>query len=1011
MLTSGSTRRGIAAVALVLAMVAARPAPAQFRDEMPRAAYYAAVSEFYDGQYRDAERAFRRLSRAGVQSVQARWIDSICYHAMLGEVLYHQGRNAEALGQFDQACLLLLSYPEFLTQVQFEPLRPNNNPGRRQPVWGASERRFVLGDFSPTMQVLVGDFGAAQRAVQQGGTFLQPQIWRVNVAEIIRTSALAIRRRNEILGPLGKYDRISKELSTSLSRRGLVPPNHWAQAWVELLEGLAQAGVGSDGEARTHFDRAIIVGGQLDHPLTGVALLAQGRLAMAAGDHRGAAQLLAEASFSGFYYDDLDVVTESLRLGWINHLASGAGGAYRPLEAAAAWAEANRLEHVAITLRLAQAENLARVGRAPQAAAVVEEVDRRIGRMRGGRPEIELMYVKALVDFAQGQAGSAALERALAGQATASLRNFQIARAGELFDAREVAPRVAVDLYALLLGDPLPSDWATRLLDTLAVLKTTHDDAFDRWFLAALERKDLPLALEISERSKRARFQSTLPLGGRLLALRQILEAPASELRNAAALERQQLLANSPDYRALSAAAAQLYQQLRSGPIVARDGVDQRALNDQLAAWQQNAAAREQLLLSMALSPLATSLEFPPLRTTAELQRALAPGEALVVFHVAGRDLFGFVVAQNALHAWQVGDQRRLERSLGELLRSLGNFGRKREMATDELADKDWRSAAAELYEAIFTDSRLDLAKTTELVIVPDGWLWHVPFEALLAPDADPAAVLADRVPLHYGPTAALAVGDTRPFRRPQHTGIVATALKNNSDDSGGSAALESLKDAVAGPVELHPPLAQPGYLLAPLVDELIVLDDVELDRNDPYNWSPLARGRGRTADSITAWMALPYEGPERIVLTGFPTAAESGLKGARRGGGGSTAAGRELFHAICGLMASGSRTLLVTRWRTGGQMNLQLVRELVQELPHASAADAWQRSVLLARETPLDPAAEPRLGKLDTAAEPPRADHPFFWAGYLLVDTGTRAAEAASNEAEPLAGGAKTSN
>jgi hypothetical protein len=983
----------VTAIAIVLAMAATRSVPAQFRDEIPRAAYYTAVAEFYDGQYRDAERAFRRLTRAGVQSAQARWIDSVCYHAMLGEVLYHQGRNAESLGQFDQACLLLLSYPEFLTQVQFDQLRPDNNQGRRQPTWGASERRFVLGDFSRSMQVLVGDFGAAQRAAQQGGTFLQPQIWRVNVAEIVRTSALAIRRRNEILGPLGKHDRISKELSTALSRRGLVPLNHWSQAWVELLDGLAQAGVGSEGEARTHLDRAIIVGGQFDHPLTGSALLAQGRLAMAAGDHRTAGRLLAEASFSGFYFDDLDVVTESLRLGWINHLASGAGGAYPPLEAAAAWAEANRLEHIAITLRLAQAENLVRLGRSPQATAIVEEADRRIGRMRGGRPEIDLLYVQALVNLARGRTepGSAALERAMAGQANASLRNFQIARAGELYDARELSPRVAVDLYATLLGDPPPGDWAVRLLDTLAVLKTPHHDAFDRWFLAALERKDVPLALEIAERSKRARFLATLPLGGRLLALRALVEAPASELPTAAALERQQLLANSPDYRELSAAAAQLYQQLRNGPIVARDGVDGKVLNDQLAAWQRNADAREQLLLSMALSPLPTTLLFPPLRTTAELQQALAPGEALVIFHIAGQNLFGFVVTQNAQHAWQVSDQRRLERTLGDVLRSLGNFNRNREMASDELADKDWRTVAAELYELIFAGARLDVAATTKLVIVPDGWLWYVPFEALVVPGVDPPTVLADRVPMHYGPTAALAVGDARPFRRPRHTGIVATALRNDSDNAAGAAALQALEDAVIGPVRLAPPLALPGYLLCPLVDELIVLDDIEMDRDDPYNWSPLPRGRGRAADSLAAWMGLPYEGPERVVLTGFPTAAESGLKATRRGAGGATAAGGEVFHAVCGLMASGARTLLVTRWRTGGQMNLQLVRELVQELPHASAADAWQRSVLLARETPLDPAAEPRLGKLDAGVEPPRADHPFFWAGYLLIDTGTR--------------------
>jgi hypothetical protein len=153
--------------------------------------------------------------------------------------------------------------------------------------------------------------------------------------------------------------------------------------------------------------------------------------------------------------------------------------------------------------------------------------------------------------------------------------------------------------------------------------------------------------------------------------------------------------------------------------------------------------------------------------------------------------------------------------------------------------------------------------------------------------------------------------------------------------------------------------------------------------------------------------MGLPYEGPERIVLAGFPTAAESGLKGSRRGDAAAAAPGSEVFQAVCGLMASGARTVLVTRWRTGGQMNLQLVREFVQELPHGSAAAAWQRSIVLARETPLDATQEPRLKKLDESAEPPDANHPFFWAGYLLVDSGSRPEADAENGAAQPAGDA----
>ena len=64
-----------------------------------------------------------RETQRGVHTPQSRWIDSICYYAMLGEVLYQEGRNADALAQFDQACQVLLAYPNWLLQVRFQQRR------------------------------------------------------------------------------------------------------------------------------------------------------------------------------------------------------------------------------------------------------------------------------------------------------------------------------------------------------------------------------------------------------------------------------------------------------------------------------------------------------------------------------------------------------------------------------------------------------------------------------------------------------------------------------------------------------------------------------------------------------------------------------------------------------------------------------------------------------------------------------------------------------------------------
>ena len=64
-------------------------------------------------------------------------------------------------------------------------------------------------------------------------------------------------------------------------------------------------------------------------------------------------------------------------------------------------------------------------------------------------------------------------------------------------------------------------------------------------------------------------------------------------------------------------------------------------------------------------------------------------------------------------------------------------------------------------------------------------------------------------------------------------------------------------------------------------------------------------------------------------------------------------------------------------------------MREFAQELPHTSAADAWQRAVQLVGENVLESDAEPRVQKGKDKGEPPKSEHPFFWAAYLLVDSG----------------------
>jgi len=85
--------------------------------------------------------------------------------------------------------------------------------------------------------------------------------------------------------------------------------------------------------------------------------------------------------------------------------------------------------------------------------------------------------------------------------------------------------------------------------------------------------------------------------------------------------------------------------------------------------------------------------------------------------------------------------------------------------------------------------------------------------------------------------------------------------------------------------------------------------------------------------------------------------------------------------------------------WRSGGQTSLDLVREFAQELPHTSAADAWQRAVLVVAGSRLSLEAEPRSVRPPAGGDQ-RLEH-FFLAGGHFDGVAVAAGEALEHAAD----------
>jgi hypothetical protein len=229
----------------------------------------------------------------------------------------------------------------------------------------------------------------------------------------------------------------------------------------------------------------------------------------------------------------------------------------------------------------------------------------------------------------------------------------------------------------------------------------------------------------------------------------------------------------------------------------------------------------------------------------------------------------------------------------------------------------------------------------------------------------------------------SLAAPDSRQRKPLADLGVVLGKLHVHDDPVGIQAEFDRLHKALPHAVAINAPLPAASPLYASLFDGLVVFDDLASGEKGFYDWSPIPLDKARGAGTLSQWFALPWKSPTEIILPGFHTPAENALKQASTG-----AMGSEMFLSVCGLMSTGARTVLISRWRTGGQTSYELVRQFVQELPYATADDAWQRSVQTQMDTPLDLNREPRV-KRSTGSDQPTAKFPFFWAGYMLVDTG----------------------
>jgi len=427
---------------------------------------------------------------------------------------------------------------------------------------------------------------------------------------------------------------------------------------------------------------------------------------------------------------------------------------------------------------------------------------------------------------------------------------------------------------------------------------------------------------------------------------------------------------------------------------------------DAAPARQQIEAARRQLtawrVRLYAVHPelrLASgAAEIPTVTALAPLVRD--PATALLAYASVGTRTWLFVITRSgaaALPALTVHrlaiDQETLTARVHRLRTALAQ--RSLEFAAD----------ARELAADLLQPAAAELAGKTRLVILPDGVLWDVPFQAL---QLTPGHFLIEQAIVEYAPSLTfLTDADRRSSQsasqsrsQPRRPRGDLLALGNPAFDrtsgAGGSALppLPGTEREARTIAALYDP-RRTRLLVGTAATESRVKREADhyrvlhlathglLDDADPM-YSALMLARPQTHDAGAGASGSPVTDDGRLEareLMDLRLDADLVVLSSCETARGRIGAGEGLLGLSWALLVAGARDVVVSQWQVDATSTSQMMVDLHRELARAARA---------ARAAPASPDVGAALQHaVRRLMHTPRYRHPFYWAAFRTVGVG----------------------
>ena len=952
---------------------------------LPSFNYFQGFGDFYRADYRSALRSFTSSARTAYRRGDQRFLDSACAWTMMGECHFHLGNYAEALALYDRSLALYLQYTKLKWQDRLQLPRlvqeDNVKVNRARITWYRPQRKVRVARLPDEFATLFGRLDAL-RAFEEGGVYDPAELRQVDVTEIMRCAALAMHRRRIIRGPICKYDPFTTELVNGL--RGTVTNTSTVVgAYNGILKGIAAASLEDWSKATDRLKRSVLFEGKYDHPLGPVAYLTMADIASASGGDDVAQDLALEASYLAAIFGQFDVIEESLSTATKIHLKSDRS-VFVPLQNAIGWAN-NRLNWLNAMLQVRLAECLVESGDGAGASRVLGQAAKLVKRESIPKTVIATRYeyVSAAAAFLNGDidAGRSLLNAAMNQDGNGSLSRFRIELINTLSAKGSIGERQSDQLFEVLLNDPSAEEWLLDPFEAMSMLLFSRTNALERWFEIVVSRKNYTRAIDVSEKLRRYRFYANLPLAGRLLSFRWMLNASSHAISKETLTGRSNFFVRHPPYQDLVRKADQINAKLTALPVVPNPKSDEHRQQSKLLSQLADISAQQEVFISkVALLREPVRMEFPPQRDAEKWLKSVRPGQRAIV-NVATAD---------AYHCLMVSDQgvQYLSKVPRRKFKPLVNAYIKALQAADnvlepeKLDENKWQKPARKLKETIWP--RVDTtawSDLNELVIVPDGWLWYAPVELFPVGDQEKnPPTLGDQIAIRYSPTLYTALGA-------QRSAVVESVNAKSVVLAGKMSArgqVELVEAQVADLEKQQPDIVNVKHLpvdsglFSSLVNQWLVWGGLNIDRSGPLSFVPIPAGfaHGKNS-SLNSWVAFPWRGPETVLMPGFQSDAGNGLK--------NQLEGSDLFLTTCGLMAAGTNEILVGRWNTGGDLSLKTGREYLQQRKKLSGSQALMEAKQFAKQQTITAESEPKL-RLPRGTDKSTANSPVFWSSMIVV-------------------------